>query len=298
MKRLTISNVDKPADRRKAVSRIAVTAAAASSAVLGAQQLIGLVRRYNRAVTAPRYEATIIGQYLPKHDEDRGSAGEQRSSDKLWDTPLADRPVLVFDKGETSQILEISGKLFQDSPAAAIALMDFVAMHQSSIQPYARARLTTLLQMCNPRGIALRSAKAGYREMQQSHDGRLTVALSHLELGFLQRISGETTRNTPELETLSYELQQLIAGFRDRDSQRRQGAARVVLADVLLRLGRVEDANQQMSQALVLLGTIYSDSELILLSVNVNGASIIDLTFGPSSDEAQQKAHLLVADHG
>lgn len=299
MKRLTISKVDKSADRRKVLAGISATAAATATAILGAQQIIGQIRKNSqpgRFLGIDTAAAARRVHNLGNQKMTRSAIELHVVSEKLWDTPLSDRPISVFNKGQLSQMLEISGKLFDDSPAAAIALMDFFVLQRSEVQADARARLTTLLQRCNTRAIALRSAQLGNQETQQSSDGRLTVALCKYELAFLQRISGETTRNTPDLVTLVEELQQLSARFKDRDSQRRQGATRVILADILLRLGQVDGANRQMSQALVLLGTVYEDRELMLLSVNVNGRSIIDQTFGPSSDEAQQKAYLLVSD--
>lgn len=220
-----------------------------------------------------------------------------------WDTPINQRPQLLFNKGNISQMLGSSDQLDADSPAAAIAMMGFLAEHQNDLQLYARSRLTKLL---GTSAGALRSDRAAVgeakhfaaiRETQRPSDEELTSQLTHLEWTFRHSMHGARPIKRAKLVSLATDLSDVATELSKLNSQRRQASARIILAYVYLQMGNNSQANQEMSQALVLIGNIYGNRELIRLSTEVNGQQIIDLTYegAPDGSNQQQHAHELAA---
>ncbi len=220
-----------------------------------------------------------------------------------WDTPINQRPQLLFNKGNISQMLGSSDQLDADSPAAAIAMMGFLAEHQNDLQLYARSRLTKLLGTSDG---AIRSDRAAVGEAKQfattretvrPSDEELTSQLTHLEWTFRRSMHGAHPIKRAKLSSLATDLSDVAAELSKLNSQRRQASTRIILAYVYLQMGKNEQANQEMSQALVLIGNIYGSPELIRLSTEVNGQQIIDLTYegAPDGSNQQQHAHDLAA---
>jgi hypothetical protein len=208
-----------------------------------------------------------------------------RSIDKMFAgsggsvTPIDRRPKMVFDKGNVLRMLESSKPLRDDSPAAAVALMSFVAEQQGEYQHFARSLQTTLLETCFPYPGAIRSNFAARNEALQANEGYLTSLLSSCELAFLSFKHSLRPTGTTKLEHLATDLETVATEFGKRNDQRRQASARIILAAVYLELRQIENANEQMSRALVLIGTLYNDPELVQLSTNINGHEIIDQTY-------------------
>ncbi len=222
----------------------------------------------------------------------------RQSARNPWSTPVSHRPALVFDKGNTATIMDAAGRLSGDSPAAAIALMDFLTQHDCPEQPFARARLTTLLTRFFPFPAAVQSGRFGLKETQSTGNGQLTAALCRCEVKFLSFIHGSLSVRRRHLPQLAKDLQHVADSFAKRDSLRRQASARIILADVYLRLQDNASANREMSKALVLMGTVYGNRELIALSTAANGPAIIEQTYNGSLDpQASQRARELVSHH-
>ena len=217
-----------------------------------------------------------------------------------WATPVNQRPRLFFDKGNVSRMLDSTTQLHADSPAAPVALMDFVALHQSSYQTAARSQLTRLLATSYPNAASIRSTHAALNEAVEGTEDQLNSQLSRCELTFLRYIHRVRPTSSTKLTRLADELRSVAKalGKLPNPSQRRQASARIILADIYLWQGLIDQSNDQMSRALVLMGSIYNDPELIKLSTEVNGNQIIDLTYKGSPDPSvQQRAHDL-ADSG
>lgn len=213
-----------------------------------------------------------------------------------WATPVNQRPRLFFDKGNVSRMLDSTTQLHADSPASPVALMDFVALQQSSYQTAARSQLTRLLATSYPNAASIRSNRAALSEALDGSEDQLNSQLSRCELTYLRYIhrvrptsSAKLTRLTGDLRSVAKELGKL-----PNPSQRRQASARIILADVYLWQGLIDESNEQMSRALVLMGSMYNDRELIKLSTEANGHQIIDETYKGSTDlSVQQRAHEL-----
>jgi len=238
--------------------------------------------------TAAASAATFaVGEMARRRSNARGTTSSMMpknierivASSRGWGTLLNQRPLLVFDKGNVLRMLESSTPLHADSPAAAVAMMDFVALQQGEYQHFARSRLTTLLETSFAHPTAIRSNQAARSESRQSDEGKLTSLLSYCELTFLRYIHSVRPASPSKLERLADDLQNVATLLGKRNDQRRQASARIILADVYLWLGQIDQANEQMSRALVLIGTLYSDPELIQLATNANGHGIIDQTY-------------------
>jgi len=273
MKAITIQDTNRSSTKRTIATSILGTAAA-SVAGFAVREIVRVRGNAHGSSTAmwPRSIERIVG----------GTRG--------WETPINQRPHLFFNKGNVAQMLECSTELHADSPAAAVALMDFVAQQQGEYQHYARSRLTTLLQTSFAHPAAIRSNRAAMSESQQSEEGRLTNLLSSCELTSLSFIHSTRPTSTAKLVRLADDLEKVAPLFGKRGDQRRQASARIILADVYLWLGKTDQANGQMSQALVLIGTLYKNKELVQLSTEVNGIDIVDETYQGSPDTSAQEA--------
>lgn len=208
-------------------------------------------------------------QWQSQQQDNRRQFRDDRQLRSLWNVPMRQRPVLIFGKGNVSEMLRVVEQLQQDSPAAAVGLMDFVAQHQIPTNPdyqiKARNRLTTLLITSYPTQAAYASQRVGQQESKQTEHGELTSLLSRCELDFLSNVHG-VRRGQANLSQVARQLESVANAFATRDSLRRQASARIILADIYLRQGSADAANHEMSKALVLIGTAYATSDLIDLA--------------------------------
>jgi hypothetical protein len=197
-----------------------------------------------------------------------------------WSTPIDKRPSLLFGRGDMAAIFDIVGEVRGHSPAAAIALMDFVCVHSSGeYQIPARAGLTAFLMEIGPTLMAARSVEAGIIEArdQLSRGAQLTAQLSACELEFLKLIELESFNGDSELRRLEQQIEVLYDTAEKlilQSSQWRQASARIILADLLARSRRYEEANNQLARALVLLGTVLENTSLIDLAKIADGGIV------------------------
>ncbi len=272
MKAITMDIKRRPSTKRTIVTSVLGTAAASAASYA--------VREVARQRGSKHGGSSAM---MPRSIERIFAGGGGRA------TPIDQRPMLFFDKGNVLRMLEISTPLRDDSPAAAVALMDFVAQQQGENQHYARSRLTTLLETSYAHPGAIRSNLAARTESQQSNEGYLTSQLSFCELTFLGFKHSVRPTSSIKLTRLAEDLENVATDLGKRNDQRRQASARIILADVYLELGQNKEANEQMSRSLVLIGTLYNDSELTRLSTEANGPGIITRTYQDSTDPAVKK---------
>ncbi len=207
---------------------------------------------------------------------------------KLWSAPLAQRPQLSLSKGDIALMLDRAYDLQTISPAAAVALMDFVCQHNSDHRGSARARLTALLQQVYPQRSAITSAEIGREEAVQAGDDQLTAHLSQIEIDFLSFMHGLRSRRST-LPQLAERLTKLADALDSRDSLRRQASARIILADIMLRQGDFEAANSGMGRGLSLLGRVVNDTHLRDLASDFGETAAADRPLTPSGTEAPHR---------
>lgn len=178
-----------------------------------------------------------------------------------WDKPIGQRSRLSLDKGAVSTMLASADRLFTDSPAAAIALMDIVAQ-RGELSHFGRARLTTFLQTAYPHRAAILSGQVALRDAEQTQEGQLTSKLSQFEITFLGLVHGTTRMSPRQADQYTRELESIATELEARGHTGRQVSARIILANIALRRGDLHQANDQLSRALGLMGTLYDTQEL------------------------------------
>lgn len=195
------------------------------------------------------------------------SAHRPWSTRSLWATKASDET--VFNQGNVAQMIEALPRLEEDSPAAAIALVSFLSQQRGDNRGWAQSRLAALLCSYYPHASAISSAKAGRAIAKDVRDDRLTADMSLHEVDYLSYIHGLLPR-WMHLSQLAEKLEKTAEALASRDSQRRQTSARIILADIYRRQGRLIQANQQLGLALVLMGAVYQQPGLIELATNAS----------------------------
>jgi len=223
-------------------------------------------------------------QYQGQRDQGRqGQQGQQQKFNRGydWDIAVGQQTQLVFDKGndqgKVALIIDVSGPVQIDSPAAAVALMHWASQSMSPQQPFFQARLeTTLISSYPSPAVAQQSRRS---ESQKFGDGQLTLALNRIELEYLRYVHGLKSYSKQQLTQLAEQATQIADAFSQRQvpSHRRQFRARCIAADLLQTTGNRTESNQQMGVAIVLAAIAYKP-ELVDLTKAAFGEALVAQT--------------------
>lgn len=222
------------------------------------------LQRYvlRRSFTSDPVVPSAAKHQISKARTRRQHRPEGRTNAGFWCDQIPKKHRLYFapesvsrTQGDLANLIGMVESITSTSPASAIALLDFVAQQKSSLRVHARQHLTRLLQVTYPSDAAVASAKTGKRDAQRAGDGVLSSRLAACEVSFLGLIYNTKAGQGIDRQHLANELHELATAFDRRDSQRRQASARLIRADILLHLGRYDDANNEMKLALDLLET-------------------------------------------
>lgn len=274
------------------------------------------------AVSTSEYVASVldrIASRLAARSERRiGSSGSRRgqrgiqtfsqadgSRQQYWALPVSQRPQLVFGKGDTSQVHSYLPDLRKDSPGAAVALVRFLTMHQFHSDPSmardqerAGNELSRLLCQICPTTASFANAKARRKEMQSASNtlGRLTAEFYYWEQVYLQYAQG--IQSSHKIQELASALWTVCDGLKQAGSDTRQASARIILADVYLQQRDFPRANEQMVQAITIIGTVHKNPVLVELAKTADQALVeqtissvhAGVASGASSPSARQTA--------
>jgi len=192
----------------------------------------------------------------------------QSSSRRMqpWAIPVAQRPQLAIGKGDTSQLFGYLPEL----RFAGVAMVRFLSMHQVHSDPstaytqeLAGAELSTLLCQICPTPASVANARARRKDMQQSVQqpvnakGRYTLELSYWEQIYLLHVQRIPSGHS--IQELASQLFQVAEGLKQAESDERQAKTRIMLADTLLQLRDFPGANQQIVQAIAIIGATHKD---------------------------------------
>jgi len=191
---------------------------------------------------------------------------------RSWTIAPNRRSQLVFGQGDLSQVFSCLTQLWQDSPGAGIAVCRFITMHQRPTDPQsdyamdrARNTLTRMLRKATPNAASLASARDGIDEARNSHDpkGFLTAQTTYLEEQYLCFVHGRGAEIS--LRELAKQLVANAEALEAAGSEGRQAYPRIMAADVLLQLGDITSANEQIAQGFSLIGKAYPNPEMVKL---------------------------------
>jgi hypothetical protein len=201
-------------------------------------------------------------------------------------------------KGQLTQLIWVAQRIEWYSPAAAVAITDFLAKQTSEIQGNAHAERTRLLEKIRPSAAARHSASNG-RRYHTDTDGQQTNQLAYLEVVFLGIVHNEPWANGIDRVKLRSDLLQLAGSFHARGEQKREASTRFILADLYLQAGHPEDATREMGKAIVLASVAYASRDdesaldqmkLVELTTGALGQSIIDETYQAAPDDTRTRA--------
>jgi|GEM_PF-4788221 len=182
-----------------------------------------------------------------------------------WDRPTAERQILTFGKGNTTMMLDVADRLFDDSPAAAIAAMHYMSEHQNQLP--AASKLTVLQMKIYPHDVAIQNDRKAMS--QTSDDGQLTVKLVHYSLQYLRYVYGIKAFSRRSLLELAAKLVDIADAFGQRpdESHKRQCQARFIAADIELTARQLDDrAALDFGKAIVLTAVGYDNLQLLELT--------------------------------
>lgn len=206
------------------------------------------------------------------------------------DRPMAERQILPFDKGNTTMMLDVADRLFDDSPAAAIAAMHYMSQHQNQLP--AASKLTVLEMKIYPHDVAIQNDRKAMG--QPSDDGQLTVKLVHYSLEYLCYVYGIKAFSRRALLELAAKLVDIADAFGQRpdESHKRQCQARFIAADIYLTARHHDDqAALDFGKAIVLTAVGYDNLQLLELTRLAQQAG----TFGVTGDIIEQTLNNLPA---
>lgn len=220
----------------------------------------------NRSASSRR---STTGRHGSGRIGSQAHSGQRRRS---WTISEHSRPQLMFGKGDLAQVFSSLTQLWMDSPGAGVAVCRFITMHQRPSDPRAeyavdRARnsLTRLLRYSTPNATSLASAREGLEEGRGSRDpkGLLTAQTTYLEEQYLRFVHSLST--DIGLRELAKQLIANAEALQSAGSEARQAHPRIMAADVLLQLGDITNANEQIALGFSLIGRAYPNQELVKL---------------------------------
>jgi hypothetical protein len=218
----------------------------------------------------PRIKTT--GQLVPNESHRWLRAAPQIDTLAFQASSTADK------KGQQSMLIWAAQQVEANSPAAALAIMDFLAKQTSEIQGLAIAERTRLLSTVYPTDAARYSARTG-RHFIRDIDGRQTNELAYLELSFVALIHGTAWSVGIDQRQMARQLSDLATEFVARGDQKRAATAHFILADLYLQRRELEIGTRELAAGIVLASAAYNNTELFELARQTFGEGIVDMTY-------------------
>lgn len=251
----------------------------------------------NRSKGRPGGQTTRRTQ--SNHRQPTGHQSNRSQDRTSWIDPPRETMRLVFQgnnrassKGNLAELISVAQQVQATSPAAAIALMDFLAKQSSEAQGHALAQRTLLLSAHYPHDAAIRSAKIGKSSITD-HDGQLTNLLVSCEIDYLDLVQSTRRGHGIDARKLAERLSEVASNFAERGEQKRESSARLILADLYLQLGAIDAANKEMAAAIVMVGVLYQP-EIAELAIDVYGKEIVSQTYRDAPDGTKSRAFEVV----